>query len=160
MDKKHRKPTNKIIIFIGGIVAIVIIAIVSIILIPQIKENSINVDISSDSINVDISSDGYDGGYTDYKVTGAKSEIEANRAIIKKVYSDSEYFRAITESELQDITNKISSSGCGQITVSHALGPPLDGAVHWTNFSNDNHDDIVVYMLDDRYSVYTKCSNR
>ena len=150
MDKKHRKPTNKIIIFIGGIVAIVIIAIVSIILIPQIKENSINVDISSD---------GYDGGYTDYKVTGAKSEIEANRAIIKKVYSDSEYFRAITESELQDITNKISSSGCGQITVSHALGPPLDGAVHWTNFSNDNHDDIVVYMLDNQYSVYTKCSN-
>ena len=149
MNKKHRKPTNKIIIFISGIVAIVIIAIVSIILIPQIKENSINVDITSV---------GYDGGYIDYKVTGAKSEIEANRAIIKKVYSDSEYFRAITESELQDITHKISSSGCGQITVSHALGPPLDGAVHWTNFSNDNHDDIVVYMLDDRYSVYTKCS--
>lgn len=151
MDKKHRKPMSKIIFYIGGIIAIAIIATVSIILIPQIRENSINVDISSV---------GYDGGHTDYKVTGAKSEKEANKAIIKKVYGESEHFRAITDSELQDIVDKISSSGCGQITTSHVSGPPLDGAVNWRNFRNKNHDDIVVYMLDDQYLVYTKCSNR
>lgn len=150
MNKKRYKTTNKKIFYIVGII-MTIIAIIGVIFVLQIKENGINVSILSTG---DI------GGTTKYEVTGAKSEIEANRAIIKKVYSNNEPFRAVTDQELQDIVNKISSSGCGQITESYTLGPPLNGAVNWTNFGNNNHDDIVVYMLDDQYLVYTECSNR
>ena len=130
---------------------IIIITIISIIFILQMENNGINVSISS---NGDI------GGVEKYKVTGTKSEIEANRAIIEKVYSNNEFFRAITDQELQNIVDKISASGCGQITESYTLGPPLKDAVNWTNFSNDDHDNIVVYMLDDQYLVYAECSNR
>lgn len=113
-----------------------------------------------DGVNVNILPDDSIGGATKYEVTGVKSEIEANKAIIEKVYNGDGVFRAITNHESQDIANKISVDGCGQISKSYTLGPPVDDAVNWTNFSNDNYDDIVVYMLDDKYLVHTDCPGR
>jgi hypothetical protein len=115
--------------------------------------------INLDGITVDITppSDGVGGGTTTYKVTGAKSAKEANAAIIKKQYPGDESFRAITDRELAFIVSIIARNGCGQITESYVAGPPVDNAVNWTNYGNENHDRIDVYMLDDKYLVYTDC---
>lgn len=142
---------NKKAFSIVGIIVIFIIAI-CVILLLQTKDSTIDVNISS--------SGDINGGTTKYEVTGTKSEIDANKAIIKKVYNGDNSFRAITDQELQNIADEILANGCGQITESYILGPPISGAVNWTNFGNNNHDNIVIYMLDNQYLVHAECSKR
>ncbi|MBO4813142.1 hypothetical protein J5491_03275 [Candidatus Saccharibacteria bacterium] len=138
---------KKVIFCVVGVATIVLL-VVCVVLVLQAKGNGVSVNIlPSNSI----------GGATKYEVTGARSEMEANKAIIQKEYSDNEFFRAITEQELQNIVNKIAADGCGQITESYTLGPPVDDAINWTNYGNDNHDDIAVYMFDEKYLVTTDC---
>lgn len=152
---KNENIDKKIIILAAVAVITVIIEAIIMIAININKSSGVSVRVIAPSKEIF-------GGATKYEVTGVSSVVEANKAIILEEYnnSGSGSFRKISEKEAQDIAEQIEEAGCGQITEEHVLAPPVSGAINWRNFSNDNHDTIETYMLDDEFLVYVDCAKK
>jgi hypothetical protein len=148
--KKKITRNQVIICCIVAIAVLAIAAIAATVLSKPRSETAVVVRVTTPPSDID-------GGVTKYSVTGANSAQEANFAIIKQIYTATEYHRAITDDETRNIVSKLAASGCGQITGEFVGAPPegIDAATFWTNvICEDRNVDPIIYIQDDQYYIY------